>query len=52
MFGEGTCNQNLNEQSHNAAIRLIRDVLDKGFKLKKVYLDTVGDPGRYEKKLY
>lgn len=41
--------KNLNKISHDAAIDLIlkiRDVL--GFKVKRVYLDTVGDPKKYK----
>lgn len=43
---------NLNEISHGAAIALI-DVLynQRGLNIKKVFLDTVGDPTKYENKL-
>lgn len=38
---------NLNTISHNAAIKLLRSALSQGFKITDVYVDTVGDPGRY-----
>eukprot|EP00960_Hanusia_phi_P039844 754085-Hanusia_phi.AAC.2 len=42
---------NLNAISHDSAIGLIRKVLAANFNLKKVFVDTVGDPERYESKL-
>ena len=38
---------NFNTISHNAAIKLLRSALSQGFKITDVYVDTVGDPGRY-----
>lgn len=35
---------NLNTISHNAAIKLLRNALSKGFKITDVFVDTVGDP--------
>lgn len=32
-------------------MRLIQFALDSGLKIKKVFLDTVGDPQKYQKKL-
>lgn len=42
---------NLNQMSHDTAIGLIRNVLKSGVNLQEVYVDTVGDPGKYQKKL-
>ncbi|XP_067935444.1 ribonuclease H2 subunit A-like [Watersipora subatra] len=42
---------NLNELSHDTAIELIQSVLKKGVRVKEVYVDTVGDPDKYQKKL-
>ncbi|KAK7280537.1 hypothetical protein RJT34_25601 [Clitoria ternatea] len=42
---------NLNEISHNSALGLIDRVLKMGVLLTEVYIDTVGDPGKYEMKL-
>lgn len=39
---------NLNTISHNAAVKLIRSALSQGFKVTNIYVDTVGDPGRYK----
>lgn len=41
----------LNALSHDAAIELIRKVLADGVKLTEVFVDTVGDPGKYQSKL-
>ena len=42
---------NLNSISHDAAIAMIRKVVDAGAKIEEVYVDTVGDPVKYEMKL-
>ena len=42
---------NLNAISHDAAISMIRKVLAAGAKIEEIYVDTVGDPEKYEKKL-
>jgi hypothetical protein len=34
----------LNTISHNAAIEMIRELLDRGVRIKRAYIDTVGDP--------
>lgn len=41
----------LNEISHNAAIELISKVIEQGYNLAEVYLDTVGDPQKYAEKI-
>lgn len=42
---------NLNQISHDTAAELIARALAKGVPLKEVYVDTVGDPGRYQENL-
>lgn len=42
---------NLNDISHDTAIELIRSVLSKGVNVTEVFVDTVGDPAKYELKL-
>ncbi len=42
---------NLNAMSHDAAIGLVQQVLDLGVNLRRLYVDTVGDPERYQAKL-
>ncbi|KAH3671099.1 hypothetical protein OGAPHI_000810 [Ogataea philodendri] len=44
-------NINLNEQAHDATIKLIQRVIDQGVNLKEVYVDTVGVPEAYQRKL-
>ncbi|KAL9235882.1 hypothetical protein vseg_010614 [Gypsophila vaccaria] len=42
---------NLNEISHDSAIGLVTRVLNMGVLLTQVYVDTVGDPEKYQAKL-
>lgn len=44
-------NYNLNQQAHDVTISLIDDVLKSGVKIGHVYVDTVGPPSTYQKKL-
>ncbi len=41
----------LNALSHDAAMELVQRALDMGVNVTHVYVDTVGDPGRYQSKL-
>lgn len=42
---------NLNMQAMDATVTLIRGVLDRGVNVREVYVDTVGQPAAYQKKL-
>lgn len=42
---------NLNALSHDSAIGLVRCALEGGANITEVYVDTVGDPGKYQAKL-
>ncbi|XP_052772416.1 ribonuclease H2 subunit A-like [Mya arenaria] len=42
---------NLNALSHDCAIGLIEKVLAQGVQVAEIYVDTVGDPGKYQEKL-
>jgi ribonuclease H2 subunit A len=42
---------NLNAQAMDATINLIQEVLDKGVNVKEIYIDTIGRPETYQKKL-
>ncbi|KAI7099230.1 ribonuclease H-like protein, partial [Hortaea werneckii] len=42
---------NLNEQAMAATIALIQNVLDRGVNVKEVYVDTIGPPASYQRKL-
>ncbi|ANZ73228.1 BA75_01503T0 [Komagataella pastoris] len=44
-------NYNLNEQAHDVTMELIDKVLQKGVNLRHVFVDTVGPPASYQKKL-
>mmetsp|Transcript_7289 Transcript_7289/g.17170 ORF Transcript_7289/g.17170 Transcript_7289/m.17170 type:complete len:212 (+) Transcript_7289:715-1350(+) len=42
---------NLNQMSHDSTMLMIRKLLDAGLKVKKAYIDTVGNPYTYRRKL-
>ncbi|KAK5172564.1 uncharacterized protein LTR77_002684 [Saxophila tyrrhenica] len=42
---------NLNAQAMDATIDLIQEVLDSGVNIREVYIDTIGRPETYQKKL-
>ncbi|KAJ2776859.1 hypothetical protein GGI15_004711 [Coemansia interrupta] len=42
---------NLNALAHDATIELLRDTLAKGVNVRRVFIDTVGPPATYQKKL-
>ncbi|OAL01956.1 hypothetical protein IQ06DRAFT_219605 [Phaeosphaeriaceae sp. SRC1lsM3a] len=42
---------NLNAQAMDATINLIKGVLDKGVNVKEIYIDTIGKPEIYQRKL-
>lgn len=42
---------NLNEMSHDAARMLVQSALDSGLTVKKLFVDTVGPPDKYQAKL-
>ncbi|WPH04182.1 Hypothetical protein R9X50_00707000 [Acrodontium crateriforme] len=42
---------NLNAQAMDATIALIQQVLDSGVNVREVYIDTIGPPASYQKKL-
>ncbi len=42
---------NLNTQSHDTTIQLIKDVISQGVNIREIFVDTVGDPGSYQAKL-
>jgi ribonuclease H2 subunit A len=42
---------NLNQMSHDATIVMIRKLVDAGVNVKRAYIDTVGNPFTYRKKL-
>ncbi|QLG72560.1 hypothetical protein HG535_0D02680 [Zygotorulaspora mrakii] len=44
-------NYNLNAQAHDVTMNLIQGVLDQGVNIDHVYVDTVGPPASYQKKL-
>ncbi|GAA5975547.1 hypothetical protein JCM5350_002644 [Sporobolomyces pararoseus] len=42
---------NLNAQSHDCTINLIREVVEKGYNIKQCFVDTVGPAADYQAKL-
>ncbi|CUM65707.1 uncharacterized protein PRCAT00003355001 [Priceomyces carsonii] len=48
-LGKGS--YNLNDQAHDTTIQLIKDILNKGVRVTKLYVDTVGPPTSYQAKL-
>lgn len=42
---------NLNAQAMDATIDLIKDVFAKGINVKEIYIDTIGSPSVYQKRL-
>ncbi|KAJ8292492.1 Ribonuclease H2 subunit A [Rhodotorula toruloides] len=42
---------NLNAQSHDVTINLIREVVERGYKVKQCFVDTVGPAADYQAKL-
>jgi ribonuclease H2 subunit A len=42
---------NLNAQAMDATIALIQGVYDRGVNIKEIYIDTIGNPATYQKKL-
>ena len=42
---------NLNQQSMDATIQLIKEVFDSGVNIKEIYVDTIGKPEVYQRKL-
>ena len=42
---------NLNAQAMDATISLIQDVFAKGVNIKEIYIDTIGSPAVYQRKL-
>lgn len=46
-----TATYNLNAQAMDATIDLIHTVFARGVNLKEIYIDTIGDPAAYQRKL-
>jgi ribonuclease H2 subunit A len=44
-------NYNLNAISHDACMWLVQSVIDDGVNVAELYVDTVGDPAKYQAKL-
>ncbi|KKZ59193.1 ribonuclease H2 subunit A [[Emmonsia] crescens] len=52
MLRPGTRNYNLNAQAMDATIELIRCIVEeRGINVKEVYIDTIGKPETYQRKL-
>lgn len=47
----GRGSYNLNEQAHDVTIQLIKEVIAKGVNVTQVFVDTVGPPESYARKL-
>lgn len=43
--------RNLNQQAHECTMDLIQNLLDKGLNVQHLYIDTVGPPDSYRRKL-
>ncbi|KAJ9651346.1 hypothetical protein H2198_007569 [Neophaeococcomyces mojaviensis] len=50
MFKNGGA-YNLNAQAMDATIELIRGVIERGVNVQEIYVDTIGQPAAYQKKL-
>lgn len=42
---------NLNAQAMDATVEIIRGVIDQGVNIREIYIDTIGTPAVYQKKL-
>jgi ribonuclease H2 subunit A len=42
---------NLNAQAMDATIEIIRGIMDRGVNVREIYIDTIGNPAAYQKKL-
>ena len=42
---------NLNQQAMDATVQLIKEILERGVRIMEVYIDTIGDPTTYQKRL-
>ena len=51
MLRKSTDVYNLNQMSHDAAILLIKKIVNGGVRVKKAFIDTVGNPHSYQRKL-
>ncbi|ETS78869.1 Ribonuclease H2 subunit A [Pestalotiopsis fici W106-1] len=51
MLRPGAAMYNLNAQAMDATISLIRGVLARGVNVREIYVDTIGQPAVYQKKL-
>ncbi len=40
--------QNLNQLSHNSALEIAKKAFKKGFKITHIYVDVVGEAGKYK----
>lgn len=41
----------MNSLSHDTAMSLLKYILEKGIQIAGVYVDTIGDPAKYQKKI-